>query len=250
MLFVLTVLGVSIGSLLDLFAGQRFPDYLYPRTSAVFASLTGNWSEWLNAFLFTSGLSLVAGVIATVLGLILGMASSYLRLWSLEWYMRLIWSMPLVAISVYLALVIGLGWAFGLTLAVFLGFYPVAKHAFDVSSRPHEGILALRAGFSFTKYQEYRYLRLPLVLSGLGTALGSALPLCVIGETMAEYTIGNISPFSPGLGGMLLLGKSQVNYPKMWCAMILMMAVVFFSGFLIEFLWRQIVPYKDEEVLH
>ena len=244
------LLGIGIGTVFDYLVGaDKFPPFLFPRVEALGEAFAQRPLDWLKAVLFTTVMSAAAAIVSATIGTIMGAGASYLQLWSLDRWAQLIWSIPLIAIAVYLLLVVGFGWLYGLSLAVFLGFYPIEKHVFDTCSRPTEGMISLAAGFGLSRFQEFKFLRVPASLRTLGTALAQALPLCFIGETMGEYTSAQISSFSIGLGGFLRFAQNNSEYSDLWVAILLMMFLVFISGHTASLLWERLVPQSELEAV-
>ncbi|MGA1980764.1 MAG: hypothetical protein ABSG99_09440 [Sedimentisphaerales bacterium] len=243
-LLFLVIAGVSLGTILEKALGtEGIHAYVIPRSGDIFDTLYNNFPAWIKAVFFTCSMSLVAVLLSTLLGITFGSLFALFRLWAFDRISQLAWSTPLVAVSVYLILLLGAGWAYGLAMGVFLGFYPIAKHSFEECIRKHEGVSALTAAFSLSRFQEFRHLRFSMVISRLGTALGTSVPLCFIGQTMAEYFIGSLTDWSPGLGGMLKVASNSANpYGEMWCSILLMMTLVFCCGKLIDYLWGRLYP--------
>lgn len=241
----LSILGVSSGLLFTWLFPSISP-FIAPRPDMLFLELAHHPAVWLKAALWTTLMSLLAAIISCLIGILVGFFAAYARLHSIDRWSQLIWSMPIIAIATYLLLVVGNGWLYGLTLAVFLGFYPIEKHTFVYCSTRSEGMNSIAASFSLTKWQEYSRLRLPGSIRSLGAALAQTIPLCFIGETMGEFSIGKISEYSVGLGGMLRFANSSSNYTKLWLSIVLMMSLVFFFGYAAEYIWTVSFPKNNE----
>lgn len=242
---MLLLLGINLSSILGMI--HDISPYIAPRPEDLLRALVDSPEEWGRAVLWTFFMSAVAAIVSVVLGVTVGFGAALKRLWSIDKSCQLIWSIPLIAIATYLLLVVGYGWIYGLSLGVFLGFYPIQKHVYDFCSSRSEGICSISASFGLTKWQEYRYLRLPAAFRSLGTALSQALPLCFIGETMGEFTSSQISRFSLGLGGLLRGAQNYSNYTELWLSIILMMFLVFFSGEIGIILWAKLFPNNDDK---
>ena len=239
------VIGLNLGWILHLVSSQ-FPPYILPDPEAMIGELSSSPGDWAKAVAWTGGFSLIAAGLSVVLGTAVGVTAAYLRLWSIDKWAQLIWSIPLIAIATYLLLAVGFGWAYGLSLALFLGFFPIEKHVFDVCTSHAEGVSSIAASFGLSRRQEFFRLRLPTALRSLGTPLSQSLPLCFIGETMGEYTAGQISQFSIGLGGLLRFAQSFSDYPQLWLSIILMMLLVFCSGQLSRIAMERRFPVAEE----
>ena len=245
-LAVLSILGLNLGNLIEKWIYPSLSPYIAPRPAQLLDEFLAEPIEWLKAMGYTAVMSVLAAGVAVLLGGVVGSLASYKRLWSIDRWAQLIWSIPLIAIATYLLLVVGYGWAYGLSLAVFLGFYPVEKHVFDYCSSRSEGLNSLCAAFGLSRRQEFRHLRFPGAMRSLGTALAQALPLCFIGETMGEYTSAKISDFSIGLGGCLRYAQNYSAYPRLWLSIILMMLLVFASGEISKLIWDKAFPHNEE----
>lgn len=241
----LCLLGVSSGSILNLIYPSISP-FLAPYPANLFLELIADPLYWIKAIAWTTFMSLLAVFISTILGSLIGFFAAFVRLDSIDRWSQLVWSIPIVAISTYLLLVVGNGWLYGLSLAVFLGFYPVEKHVFCYCTARSEGLSSISASFCLSNYQEFRHLRFPGALRSLGATLSQIIPLCFIGETMGEFSLGKISEFTVGLGGILLFSKNYSNYTQMWVSIIFMMLLVFIFGWLADFFWEKIFPKNDE----
>jgi ABC-type nitrate/sulfonate/bicarbonate transport system permease component len=240
------VVGLNMGSLIELVLDRHVPEYLVPRPQNLFNAFTTQPWEWVKAMGYTTLLSTIAAAICCGLGVLLGVVTSFLKLWSIDRWAQLIWSIPMIAIAVYLSITVGIGWLYGISLAVFLGFYPIEKYTFDFCSTKAEGVTCLCAAFNLTRYEEFRHIRIPSVLRSLGTSLSQTLPLCFIGETMGEYTSAKISSFSVGLGGYLRYAQNYSNYKEIWLSIVCMMLLVFASGELVRKLWDRLFPNNKE----
>jgi ABC-type nitrate/sulfonate/bicarbonate transport system permease component len=241
----LSVVVLNIGLLVEIL----FPSvshYLAPNLLDILGELFINYRVWGMAIIWTCGLSIIGVIMSCIIGCILGFLFSYFRLPALDMWMKLFWSIPLVAISTYFVLVIGLNWLYGLALSIYLGFYPIEKHVFDYCSARSDGINSLSAAFGLTKWQEYLFLRLSGSIRSMGTALAQSIPLCFIGETMAEFTTGKISNYSIGLGGYVRFASNYSNYTQLWLSIILMMLLVFLFNLLVEWLWNICFPNNKE----
>lgn len=247
LLAALALAGVSLSSIIAAISEAALSPYIAPRPDDLFRTLILSPGEWARAVLWTFSLSSSAAVISVVLGVAVGFGASFARLWAIDKWCQLIWSIPLIAIATYLLLAVGYGWAYGLSLGVFLGIYPIQKHVFDCCSARSEGICSVSASFGLSRWQEYRYLRLTAAFRSMGTALSQALPLCFIGETMGEFTSAQISPFSIGLGGLLRFAQNYSNYAQLWLSIILMMFLVFFSGEAGRVIWAKLFPRNDDK---
>ena len=242
---VLSIVGISSGYLLKL-VYANLSSYIAPSPDQLYEALAASPEKWLKAVIYTSSMSIASLALCMIVGITVGFFASFFKLWSVDSWVQMIWSIPLIAIATYLLLVVGHGWVYGMTLAVFLGFYPVEKSVYDYCSSRSEGINSIAASFNMTRWQEYLHIRLYGALRSLGTALSQALPLCFIGETMGEYTVAKINDFSIGLGGHLRYAQADSEYSKLWLSIIFMMVLVYSSGQLVKIIWHACFSYARQ----
>lgn len=236
LVFLFTTFIISVPSLISLLGKAVFPPIIFPRINEISQTLFDNPIQWILASIFTLFLSIIAGVLSVLIGIIIGSIIAFFHetLGFLEIESRLLWSIPLIAISVYLNLLLGSGWLYVITLGLFLGFYPILEFTYRKCTEESEGIEALAASFGLNRYKEFRYLRIPNVIKNIADPLSKSLPLVFIGITMGEYMIGRVVDFTPGLGGYLRQAQNNVSYPDLWLSIILMAILVLSSGLCFE----------------
>ena len=242
---VIGIILINFNLVFNLFSAS-ISTYLIPNINSIYEELSININPWSKAILWTFGMSTLSLFLSLIIGVSVGYISSYFRLAAIDLWAKLLWSIPLIAISTYLALIVGLNWAYGVTLSVFLSFYPIEKHVFNYCSTRSDGINSIAASFALTKWQEYLYLRLNGSIRSMGTSLAQSIPLCFVGETMAEFSTGKMSDYSIGLGGMLRKASSYSNYTQLWLSIILMMLLVFMSSLSIQLIWNIKFPQNNE----
>lgn len=238
----LSLLGISFGGVLDSIFPSSISPFIAPRPNDLFQELMKQPWIWIRAIVWTAAMSVIAAIASTFFGTLIGFSAAFFRLWALDRWGQLIWSIPLIASSTYLLLAFGHGWLYGLALGVFLGFYPIERHVYSYCSMRSEGVNSLSASFALSRWREFLYIRLLGSLRGLGSALSQTIPLCFIGQTMGEFTSAKISPFSIGLGGLLRFAQNYSNYSQLWLSIIFMMVLVFFSGEIIKMIWGKLFP--------
>lgn len=204
---------------------------------------------WSNCFDYLISLanSFLRGVccicISTFLGVVLGILFSYFNKYldTFENIMKFIWSIPLIAVSVYLNIFIPNEQLFIIINGAFLGTYPVLSFTYRKCLEQNEGILSLVASFNLSKKDEYKYFRIKEVIRNLVFPLAQSVPLVYIGVSMGEYTVGQVAGGdSFGLGSDFRNGINYSHFPKVYVTIILMVFLVFVSGEVFE----KLIDYK------
>lgn len=207
------------------------------------------WSEIISEFWENLGhhtLSLwttfytgaVSIIISLILGVTLGLIFSYYNKWIgyFETVTKFIWSIPLIAVAVYLNLFIESTFIYVVITGVFLGIFPILSFTFKKANERDDGIISLCASFNLTKMQEYRHLRIREVFKTLVFPLAQSVPLAYIGVTMGEYTVGRVAGSDDfGLGSDFQFAMQYSKFEKVYVAIILMVFLVFVTGEIFEF---------------
>jgi len=177
-------------------------------------------------------------IISLILGVTLGLLFSYYNKWMgyFETITKFIWSIPLIALAVYLNVFIDSIFVYIVTTGVFLGVFPILSFTYKKANEQDDGIISICASFNLSKYQEYKHLRVREVFKTLVFPLAQSVPLTYIGVTMGEYTVGRVSGTDEfGLGSDFQYAMQYSKFEKVYVAIILMVFLVFVTGEIFEF---------------
>ena len=149
--------------------------------------------------------------------------------------MKFIWSIPLIAVAVYLNIFIRSSNVFIIITGLFLGIFPILSSSYRKSIEQNDGILSMVASFNLSKRKEFWHFRLREVMNNLVKPLAQSVPLAYIGVTMGEYTVGRVAGSNDfGLGSDFQFAMQYSKFPKVYVSIILMMFLVFISGEVFE----------------
>jgi len=206
------------------------------------------WNN-INHYFYSFGTTLIIGVIAIIISIIIavpiGIFIGYKEKWLgfFETTMKFVWSIPLIAIAVFLHVLLPSNKEIQYILinGVFLGIFPILSFTYRKTIEKDDRILNMVASFNLTKLQEFWYFRIPEVRKNLVYAMTQSVPLTFIGVTMGEYMVGGgVKDQYSGLGSELKVGLSiEHNFSKVYVVMALMMTLVFFSGIIFEELTKK-----------
>lgn len=216
--------GIVLFFLLSWEAGVRLldlPVYLLPSPSHVLVTLVKNAAMYADASLMTLGealigllLGLLAGAaIAVLLTLLPGIEDGVMTL------AILIKSTPLVAIAPLLTLWLGFGVLPKIIITALLTFFPVLVNVLSGLQRVDQPLLDLFHSWRASRWEVFRYLRLPGCLPYLFAALKISAPLALIGAVVAEWTGA-----SGGLGRTMWLAYTNLNLPYLFAAIFILAA--------------------------
>ena len=172
-------------------------------------------------------------LISIILGVLLGMLFGYFNkfLGFFETVMKFIWSIPLIAVAVYLNIFINSTVVFVIITGVFLGVFPILSQSYQKCIEPNDGILSMVASFNLSKREEFWHFRFREVVIHLVVPLAQSVPLAYIGVTMGEYTVGRVAGTDAfGLGSDFQFAMQYSKFPNVYVSIILMMFLVYVSG--------------------
>jgi NitT/TauT family transport system permease protein len=126
---------------------------------------------------------------------------------------------PVVAIAPALVIAFGFGSMPKYIVTGLVVFFPMLINTVaglrDVDSRTLDVLTTLDA----SRWEIFRYLRLPGSLPFLFAGLRIALPLAVVGATVAEFAAAGQES---GLGALITVASSQANLPVIWTGIVLL----------------------------
>ncbi len=216
--------GIVAVFLLSWEAGVRLmeiPVYLLPSPSHILATLAANPSMYAQASLLTLGEALIG----LLLGVLAGAATAVLLtllpgiedgVMTLAILMK---STPLVAIAPLLTLWLGFGVLPKIIITALLTFFPVLVNVLSGLQRVDQPFLDLFHSWRASRWEVFRYLRLPGSLPYLFAALKISAPLALIGAVVAEWTGA-----SGGLGRTMWLAYTNLNLPYLFAAIFILAA--------------------------
>lgn len=129
---------------------------------------------------------------------------------------------PVIAIAPALVIAFGFGLFPKYLLTGIVVFFPMLVNSLAglraVDPRTREVFTTLHA----SRWETFRYLRLPGSLPFVFTGLRIALPLSVVGATVAEFAAAGQQS---GLGALIEVAASQVDLPVIWSAIVILCAL-------------------------
>lgn len=195
------------------------PVYLLPSPRKILATLFANPLFYAQATGTTLGeavggliIGVLAGItLAAVLVLLPGLEDGVMTL------AIFIKSTPLVAIAPLLTLWLGFGVLPKIIITALLTFFPVLVNMISGFQRVEAPLLDLFRSWNASRWEIFRYLRIPSAIPYLFTALKIAAPLALIGAVVAEWTGA-----SGGLGRIMWMAYTNLNLPFLFGAIFIL----------------------------
>lgn len=129
---------------------------------------------------------------------------------------------PVIAIAPALVIAFGFGMFPKYLLTGIVVFFPMLVNSLaglrNVDPRTLEVFTTLHA----SRWEKFRYLRLPGSLPFIFAGLRICLPLSVVGATVAEFAAGGQQT---GLGALIATANSSADLPVIWAAIVILCAL-------------------------
>ncbi len=216
------------------------PSFIFPAPSEVFKALWRGVSSGL--YLSHAGVTLtetVLGfVIGTSLGLLLGTLIATYRYvdYFLYPYVVMFQSMPKVALAPIFALWLGLGIESKIFSAAIICFFPLMVNTVAGLRSADEDRVNLMASLGASRWQIFRYLRLPGALPFIMAGLELAVVLALIGAIVAEFVGAQA-----GLGTLIQTMNSHLDVAGQFSVLIVLSAIGLTLNRTIKYVRRRVL---------
>lgn len=151
-------------------------------------------------------------------------------------------TLPIVAISPILVLLLGNGYAPKIAIAALITFFPTLVNMVDGLNAVDAQAQELMHVLSATKWEVFRYVRWPTSLPYLFSALRIASTASLLGAIVAEWIGSN-----KGLGYLILAATYDYRTPLLYATMAVASAVALVLFGVISSLERHVVPWRQAE---
>lgn len=148
-------------------------------------------------------------------------------------------TLPIVAISPILVLLLGNGYAPKIAIAALITFFPTLVNMVDGLNAVDAQAQELMHVLSATKWEVFRYLRWPTSLPYLFSALRIASTASLLGAIVAEWIGSNT-----GLGYLILAATYDYRTPLLYATMAVASALALALFGLISLLENYFVPWR------
>jgi NitT/TauT family transport system permease protein len=148
-------------------------------------------------------------------------------------------TLPIVAISPILVLLLGNGYAPKIAIAALITFFPTLVNMVDGLNAADAQAQELMHVLSATKWEVFRYVRWPTSLPYLFSALRIASTASLLGAIVAEWIGSN-----KGLGYLILAATYDYRTPLLYATMAVASALALALFGLISALENYFVPWR------
>lgn len=223
--------------------GFSIPLFIIPAPSDILRATLQSGAQIPIHTLITLYETLVGFVVATIIGVLLGVVLVWSRILRETFFPLLVvaQAVPKVAIAPVLLITIGYGELPKIIIVFLVCFFPiVVSTVAGLESAPRE-ILDLARSMSATTADTFRKVRFPAAMPQIFVGLKVAVILAVIGAIIGEFVGAD-----RGLGYLILISMSQADTPLAFGAIGVLAILSIFLFYGVEFLERIIVPWAQD----
>jgi len=219
--------------------------YVLPTLDAVGASIVNDPGMYWTNFLVTGKEILIGASSGIVAGFVLAIVMAEMPVIERAMMPLMVTIMvtPVVAIAPALVVAFGFGMAPKYIVTGLVVFFPMLVNSLaglkDVDQRTHDVMKTLHA----SRWEIFRDLRFPGSMPFFFAGLRIALPLSVVGASVAEFAAAGQQA---GLGSLLTIAAAQANLPVTWACIALLCATGVMLVAILAVVRRRVLWWSDE----
>jgi NitT/TauT family transport system permease protein len=218
---------------------------LVPPPTAIFATLWSGITSgvYIAPLLNSMGAGLAGFLIATVLGFAIGgLLASLPRLERIVYpYIVAFQSTPLIAIAPLMIIWIGFGIESKIAVVVVVCFFPVLVNTLQGLRLRDRDRQELAVALGATRWQVFRYIRLPGSMPYVFAGLHVSALFAVLGAIVAEFVGAR-----DGIGTLMNQQQALYNVPGVFAILIILMIVGLLVNLLMRLLERRVTFWARE----
>lgn len=220
----------------------KIPAFVIPRPAAVGVALVRERARLLDNAIPTILESLGGFSLGNVLAVATAVAFVYNKTLQRSLYpvAVAVRTLPIVAISPILVLMLGNGYAPKVAIAALITYFPTLVNMVEGLDSADPQAMELMHVLSATRTEEFRYVRWPTSLPYLFSALRIAATSSVLGAIVAEW-IGT----NKGLGYLIVLTTYDFRTALLYASMVVASALALTLFFLVSILEWTVVRWKQ-----
>ena len=200
----------------------KVPTYLLPAPTVIAEALVSDWPFFVKHASATI-LQIVLGLsVGVTLGLTLAILMSQSRVVAQALYVPILATQttPTIAIAPILIIWFGVGLLPKIIVIAIFSFFPVLVNTLTGLQATGRKMEALMESVDASKWQTYRYIRIPMALPHDFAGFRLAAAAAVIGAVVVEWVSS-----SEGLGYLLILHQSRLNVDLAFATLVILMGL-------------------------
>lgn len=200
----------------------EIPTYLLPAPSVIAVALASHWPLFVKHAMATI-LEIILGLsVGVTLGLTLAILMSQSRAVAQALYVPILATQttPTIAIAPILIIWFGVGLLPKVIVIAIFSFFPVLVNTLTGLQATGRRMEALMESVAASRWQTYRYIRIPMALPHVFAGFRLAAAAAVIGAVVVEWVSS-----SEGLGYLLILHQSRLNVDLAFATLVILMGL-------------------------
>jgi NitT/TauT family transport system permease protein len=222
----------------------RVPPYLVPQPTAIAASLLPFGQRLVGESTQTLAEALAGFVGGNLLGVCLAVLFTYSRPLEravLPWVVVLR-TLPIVAITPVITLLLGFGVATMVTIASLISFFPALVNGVLGFRSVSPQTLELMRLLNASRRSIFWYVRLPSALPSLFAAMRVSAPGSILAAMVAEWAASN-----GGLGYLILDASARYQFLLMWDGIVVATVLAVLAYAAVELAERRILTWTKQQ---
>jgi NitT/TauT family transport system permease protein len=217
-------------------------EYILPSPLAVVQALVGTEIPWVRHLWITTLEIVGAFVLATVVGVALGIAVAWSAVLAkaLVPFLVFVNTLPKVAVAPLFLLWLGYGVVPNMLIGALIGFFPVVINTAVGLTQVDEELLDLGRVFSAPKWKVFLKIRVPNAYPYILSALKVTATAAVVGAIVGEFVASQ-----QGLGYVIITTQASMNTPVAFAALVWISVVGLAVYGLVVLAARWIAPWAE-----
>jgi len=217
-----------------------FPAFILPAPSSIVISLVTGFSSMQYHILVTLYEAFAGFAIAMILSFAIAILMDALAGLKKTVYPVLIISqtIPIIILAPLFVIWFGYGYTPKLVIVVLICFFPVTISLMQSFSAVDRDLLDLMRSMGSTRYQIYRYVKLPASMTGFFSGMKIAATYSIMGATIGEWVGGK-----DGLGVYMIRAKQSFATDKVFAAILVITVLSILLLRLIDLIEKKSMPW-------
>jgi len=224
--------------------GLKIPQYILPAPTEVFASMLESWQMLWGGAQVTGSEVVLGFLLAAVISVPLAYLISSVKAMEQAFYpvIVVLQTIPKIAVAPLFIVWFGLGQMPKILLTFLLCFFPILVDSITGFNSLDPRLLYITKSMGASRFQTFRFVRLPAALPFIFSGFKVASVLAVTGAIVAEF-VGA----SAGLGYLLLRASSNLDTALIFAVIVVLSLLGLIFSYLVEFIERLVMPWQRKE---
>lgn len=222
--------------------------YVLPRAEAIVASLFKSPGMYFENWLITLQEIVIGATAGILFGFVLAVVMAEFRIVerALMPLMVVVMVTPVVALAPALVVAFGFGMVPKYIVTALVVFFPMLVNSLAGLTGVDGKALDVMKTLHASRWEIFRSLKLPGCMPFVFAGLRTALPLAVVGASVAEFVAAGQQA---GVGSLLAVSAAQANLPVTWAAILLLCLTGILLITLLALVRKKVLWWSDEVIV-